>query len=383
MSGHEDNYIFMGHYDSRKIYIINHLIYELNFAFSECNIMNIPKALKFIFRRKFFMKKVFLLTAALVLLAFVTSASADVVIAFSQIGQESDWRTANTDDLRKAIENHPGWKLVYDDAQQKQENQIKALRNFITQDVNYILFTGVVSTGWDEVLKEVNEAEIPLLLIDRLPDCADRIDYVAAFGGDFVEEGRRQVAWAGEYLKSVGKGDVDVNIVIMEGTTGASAQTGRTEGNLKALKEYPHLKLVGQQSGNFTRAEGQAVMESWLKSIEKIDILIAQNDDMALGAIDAIKAAGKVPGKDIIIVGCDSVKAAFDAIVAGEMNCTVECTPLYGSFVVNAIKALERGEKFDKRVIHPEEGVFDMNGGIDLGTVKSIKAADVIASRQY
>ncbi|MBR0250151.1 MAG: ABC transporter substrate-binding protein [Synergistaceae bacterium] len=329
------------------------------------------------------MKKVFLLTAALVLLAFVTSASADVVIAFSQIGQESDWRTANTDDLRKAIENHPGWKLVYDDAQQKQENQIKALRNFITQDVNYILFTGVVSTGWDEVLKEVNEAEIPLLLIDRLPDCADRIDYVAAFGGDFVEEGRRQVAWAGEYMKSIGKADADVNIVIMEGTTGASAQTGRTEGNLKALKEYPHLKLVGQQSGNFTRAEGQAVMESWLKSIEKIDILIAQNDDMALGAIDAIKAAGKVPGKDIIIVGCDSVKAAFDAIVAGEMNCTVECTPLYGSFVVNAIEALERDEKFDKRVIHPEEGVFDMNGGIDLGTVKSIKAADVIASRQY
>ena len=329
------------------------------------------------------MKKVLFLVAALVMLVCVSAASADVVIAFSQIGQESDWRTANTDDLKSAIENHPGWKLVYDDGQQKQENQIKALRNFITQDVNYILFTGVVSTGWDEVLKEVNEAEIPLLLVDRLPDCADKIDYVAAFGGDFVEEGRRQVAWAGEYLKSIGKGDVDVNIVIMEGTTGASAQTGRTEGNLKALKEYPHLKLVGQQSGNFTRAEGQAVMESWLKSIEKIDVLIAQNDDMALGAIDAIKAAGKVPGKDIIIVGCDSVKAAFDAIVAGEMNCTVECTPLYAEFVVPAIEALERGEKFSKKVIHPEEGVFDMDGGIDLGTVKSVKAADVIATRRY
>ena len=329
------------------------------------------------------MKKVFFVALALVMLVCVSAASADVVIAFSQIGQESDWRTANTDDLRHAIENHPGWKLVYDDGQQKQENQIKALRNFITQNVDYILFTGVVSTGWDEVLKEVNEAEIPLLLIDRIPDCADKIDYVAAFGGDFVEEGRRQVAWAGEYLKSIGKGDTDVNIVIMEGTTGASAQTGRTEGNLKDLKEYPHLKLVGQQSGNFTRAEGQAVMESWLKSIEKIDVLIAQNDDMALGAIDAIKAAGKVPGKDIIIVGCDSVKAAFDSIVAGEMNCTVECTPLYGKFVVPTIEALIRGEKFDKTVVHPEEGVFDMNGGIDLGTVKSVKAADVIATRQY
>ena len=330
------------------------------------------------------MKKLFALVLVFALLVSISAASAkDVVVAFSQIGQESDWRTANTDDLRNAIEGHAGWKLVYDDAQQKQENQIKALRNFITQDVDYILFTGVVSTGWDEVLKEVNEAEIPLLLIDRIPDCADKIDYVAAFGGDFVEEGRRQIAWAGEYLKSVGKGDVDVNIVIMEGTTGASAQTGRTEGNLKALKEYPHLKLVGQQSGNFTRAEGQAVMESWLKSIDKIDVLIAQNDDMALGAIDAIKAAGKVPGKDIIIVGCDSVKAAFDAIVAGEMNATIECTPLYGKFVVPTIEALIRGEKFDKTVVHPEEGVFDMDGGIDLGTVKSIKAADVIATRQY
>ena len=328
------------------------------------------------------MKKLLALALGLVLVLNV-AAWAEVVIAFSQIGQESDWRTANTDDLKSAIENHPGWKLVYDDAQQKQENQIKALRNFITQDVNYILFTGVVSTGWDEVLKEVNEAEIPLLLIDRMPDCADKIEYVAAFGGDFVEEGRRQVAWAGEYLKSIGMGDKDVNVVIMEGTTGASAQTGRTEGNLKALKDYPHLKLVGQQSGNFTRAEGQAVMESWLKSLDKIDVLIAQNDDMALGAIDAIKAAGKVPGKDIIIVGCDSVKAAFDAIVAGEMNCTVECTPLYSRFVVPTIEALEKGEKFSKTVVHPEEGVFDTNGGIDLGTVKSTKAADVISTRQY
>ena len=330
------------------------------------------------------MKKALFLVLALAMVFTVTAASAkDVVVAFSQIGQESDWRTANTDDLKSAIENHPGWKLVYDDAQQKQENQIKALRNFITQGVDYILFTGVVTTGWDEVLKEVNEAEIPLLLIDRMPDCKDKIEYVAAFGGDFVEEGRRQVAWAGEYLKSIGRGEEEVNVAIMEGTTGAGAQVDRTKGNLEALKNYPHLKLVGQQSGNFTRAEGQAVMESWLKSLDKIDVLIAQNDDMALGAIDAIKAAGKVPGKDIIIVGCDSVKAAFDAIVAGEMNCTVECTPLYARFVVPTIEALEQGKKFSKEIVHPEEGVYDMTGGIDLGTVKSTKAADVISTRQY
>ena len=330
------------------------------------------------------MKKLFFVALLVVLaISCVAVEARDLTIAFSQIGQESDWRTANTDSVNGTIEAHDGWTLVYDDAQQKQENQIKALRNFITQGVDYILFTGVVETGWEEVLKEVNEAEIPLILIDRMPDCMDKIEYAAAFGGDFVEEGRRQVAWAGEYLKSIGRGDEEVCVAIMEGTTGSGAQVGRTEGNLLAMEAYPNLKKVAQQSGNFTRAEGQALMESGLKSVDKIDVLIAQNDDMALGAIDAIKAAGKVPGQDIIIVGCDSVKAAFDAIVAGEMNCTVECTPLYARFVVPTIEALEQGKKFSKEIVHPEEGVYDMTGGIDLGTVKSTKAADVISTRQY
>ena len=335
------------------------------------------------------MKK-FLVFAMLVVLAISCAAveARDLTIAFSQVGQESDWRTANTDSVNSTIEGHEGWTLVYDDAQQKQENQINALRNFITQGVDYILFTGVVNTGWDEVLKEVNEAEIPLILLDRMPSCADQIDYVAAFGGDFVKEGYRQVAWAGEYLKSIGRDDEEVNVVIMEGTTGADAQVGRTQGNLAAMENYPFMKLVAQQSGNFTRAEGQPVMESWLKSLDKIDVLIAQNDDMALGAVDAIKAAGLVPGKDIIIVGCDSVKAAFDAIVAGDMNCTVECTPLYGPTVEDFILRLEDGETFEKTIVHPEEFVYDMDGGIvlednDGGSTTSIKAADVIDERQY
>ena len=328
------------------------------------------------------MKKLLVLVLALCLvLSMVASASA-LTIAFSQIGQESDWRTANTDSVTAAIEGHEGWEFVYSDGQQKQENQIQALRNFITQGVDYILFTGVVTSGWDEVLTEVNEAEIPLILLDRIPDCADKIEYKAAFGGDFPLEGRRQVQWAGEYLKSIGKTE-NVKVVIMEGTTGADAQVGRTEGNLAALADYPFMEVVGQQTGNFTRAEGQALMESWLKSIDQIDVLIAQNDDMALGAIDAIKAAGKVPGKDIIIVGCDSVKAAFEAIVAGDMNATIECTPLYGPFVVKTIEDLEAGVEYDKTVVHPEEGVYDCVGGIEVEGTTSVLAADVINERQY
>ena len=328
------------------------------------------------------MKKLLALVMALVMVMAVAVASADVKIAFSQIGQESDWRTANTDSVKAAIEGHEGWEFIYSDGQQKQENQINALKDFITQGVDYILFTGVVTSGWDEVLAEVNEAEIPLILLDRIPDCADKIDYVAAFGGDFPLEGRRQVQWAGEYLKSVGRTE-NIKVAIMEGTTGADAQVGRTEGNLAALADYPFMEVVAQQTGNFTRAEGQALMETWLKSIDQIDVLIAQNDDMALGAIEAIKAAGKVPGKDIIIVGCDSVKAAFEAIVAGEMNCTVECNPLYGPFVVDTIEKLIAGETFDKTVVHPEEGVYDCVGGIEVEGTTSVLAADVINERQY
>ena len=328
------------------------------------------------------MKKLLVLVLALCLvLSMVASASA-LTIAFSQIGQESDWRTANTDSVTAAIEGHEGWEFVYSDGQQKQENQIQALRNFITQGVDYILFTGVVTSGWDEVLTEVNEAEIPLILLDRIPDCADKIEYKAAFGGDFPLEGRRQIQWAAKYLESIGKTE-NVKVAIMEGTTGSDAQVGRTEGNLAALKDYPWMEVVGQQTGNFTRAEGQALMESWLKSIDQIDVLIAQNDDMALGAIDAIKAAGLVPGKDIIIVGCDSVKAAFEAIVAGDMNATIECTPLYGPFVVKAIEDLEAGVEYDKTVVHPEEGVYDCVGGIEVEGTTSVLAADVINERQY
>ena len=328
------------------------------------------------------MKKLLVLVLALcMVLSMVASASA-LTIAFSQIGQESDWRTANTDSVTAAIEGHEGWEFVYSDGQQKQENQIQALRNFITQGVDYILFTGVVTSGWDEVLTEVNEAEIPLILLDRIPDCADKIEYKAAFGGDFPLEGRRQIQWAAKYLESIGKTE-GVKVAIMEGTTGSDAQVGRTEGNLAALKDYPWMEVVGQQTGNFTRAEGQALMESWLKSIDQIDVLIAQNDDMALGAIDAIKAAGLVPGKDIIIVGCDSVKAAFEAIVAGDMNATIECTPLYGPFVVKAIEDLEAGVEYDKTVVHPEEGVYDCVGGIEVEGTTSVLAADVINERQY
>ncbi len=330
------------------------------------------------------MKKSIVLFLSLALLLSVFTGASAITIAFSQIGQESDWRTANTDSVSNAIKAE-GWDYVYDDAQQKQENQVKALRNFISQNVDYILFTGVVSTGWDEVLKEVNEAEIPLVLLDRMPDNINDIQYAAAFGGDFVEEGRRMALWTANYVKKLGRENEELNVVILEGTTGADAATGRQEGINEILKDYPNLKVIASQTGNFTRAEGQAVMESFLKAHDKIDVLLAHNDDMALGAIESIKAAGKEPGKDIIIVGCDAPKTAFDAVIAGEMNATIECTPLYGPFVVDALKKLIAGEELGREVIHPEESCFDAEGGIvySLDGKLSEKAADKIGERLY
>ena len=325
------------------------------------------------------MKKFLTLALALVLVIGCVANASALTIGFSQVGQESDWRTANTDSLRGMAVTE-GWDMIYDDAQQKQENQVKALRNFITQGVDYILFTGVVTTGWEEVLKEVNEAEIPLILIDRMPDCMADIEYAGAFGGDFVEEGRRMARWTVNYMNTT----EEVNIAILEGTTGAAAATDRTAGIMEVLAGYPNYKVIASQTGNFTRAEGQAVMESFLKAHADIDVLLAENDDMALGAIDAIKAAGKVPGKDIIIVGCDSVKAAFDAIVAGEMNATIECNPLYADAVAALIKKLEAGEPGSRDLLHPEEGCFCIDGGIEYAEGKvSVKAADVIAERKY
>ena len=325
------------------------------------------------------MKKFLTLALALVLVIGCVANASALTIGFSQVGQESDWRTANTDSLRGMAVTE-GWDMIYDDAQQKQENQVKALRNFITQGVDYLLFTGVVTTGWEEVLKEVNEAEIPLILIDRMPDCMADIEYAGAFGGDFVEEGRRMARWTVNYMNTT----EEVNIAILEGTTGAAAATDRTAGIMEVLAGYPNYKVIASQTGNFTRAEGQAVMESFLKAHADIDVLLAENDDMALGAIDAIKAAGKVPGKDIIIVGCDSVKAAFDAIVAGEMNATIECNPLYADAVAALIKKLEAGEPGSRDLLHPEEGCFCIDGGIEYAEGKvSVKAADVIAERKY
>lgn len=294
-----------------------------------------------------------------------------IVVGFSQVGAESDWRTANTKSFQSTFVEDAGYKLLFDDAQQKQENQIKAVRNFIQQDVDYIVIAPVVETGWETVLGEAKEAGIPVIIVDRMIDVSDDSLFTCWVGSNFKQEGYDAADWLAEYLDKEGRSDETINIVTLQGTIGSSAQIGRTEGVEERLKDHPNWVMLDRQTGEFTQSKGQEVMESFLKSYDDIDVVIAENDNMAFGAIDAIKAAGKVPGKDIIIISFDAVKAAFESMIAGDMNVSVECNPLHGPRVSEIIQKLENGEKVDK-LQYVEEGVYPAE-----------TAAELIDSRQY
>ena len=283
-----------------------------------------------------------------------------IVVGFSQIGAESAWRVANTDSIISEAKNRPNIDLKFSDAQQKQENQIKAIRSFISQGVDVIAFSPVVETGWEPVLKEAKRAGIPVILSDRAVDVQDDSLWVTFMGSDFVEEGRRAGNWLKDNydrLKKADKASDVVNVVELQGTVGSAPAIDRQKGFAEVTANTP-FKVIKSQSGDFTRAKGKEVMEAFLKSEgKKIDVLYAHNDDMALGAIQAIEEYGLVPGKDIIIVSIDAVRGAFEAMVEGKLNCTVECSPLLGPQLFDAVEDLMAGKKLPKRIV-TNEGVF-------------------------
>lgn len=277
-----------------------------------------------------------------------------ITVGFSQVGAESDWRTANSESMKSTFSEKNGYKLIFDDAQQKQENQITAIRNFIQQEVDYIVLAPVTESGWDPVLKEAKDADIPVIIVDRMVDVSDDSLYTAWVGSDFKLEGEKACAWLKAYTEA--KGMKEVNIVDIQGTIGASAQIGRTEALNEAVKANG-WNLLAQQTGEFTQAKGQEVMESFLKQNKDIDVVVAQNDNMAFGAIDALKAAGKTPGKDVTIISFDAIKAALKKVQSGEINAEFECNPLHGPRVAELAKKIMKGEKVDK-IQYVDEQVF-------------------------
>ncbi|MCT2278744.1 ABC transporter substrate-binding protein [Micromonospora chalcea] len=276
-----------------------------------------------------------------------------IVLGFSQVGAESGWRTANTTSIKEAAAE-AGIELKFDDAQQKQENQIKAIRNFIQQKVDVIAFSPVVESGWDTVLKEAKDAKIPVILTDRAVDSADKSLYKTFLGSDFVKEGRLAGEWLVEQKKAASG---PVNIVELQGTTGSAPANDRKKGFAEAIAANPNLKIVASQSGDFTRAGGKQVMEQFLKANPKIDVLFAHNDDMGLGALEAISAAGKTPGKDITIITVDAVKDGMQALADGKFNFIAECSPLLGPQLMELVKKVKAGEEVPAR-IETEETTF-------------------------
>ena len=290
----------------------------------------------------------------------VAAADDTITVGFSQVGAESDWRTANTESMKSTFSEENGYELIFDDAQQKQENQIKAIRSFIQQGVDYIVVAPVVETGWETVLEEAKEAGIPVILSDRQMQLSDDSLYEAWVGGNFVKEGETCGDWLADYLEKQGRADEEINMVTIQGTIGASAQVGRTEGMENKLKEHSNWNMLDKQSGEFTQAKGQEVMESFLKSYDDIDVVICENDNEAFGAIDALKAAGKTYGKDgdIIIISFDATNAGLKDVKEGSINADFECNPLAAPYVEDIIKKIKDGGKPDSQKVYVDEACF-------------------------
>ncbi|MFE9018590.1 ABC transporter substrate-binding protein [Streptomyces sp. NPDC007808] len=293
-----------------------------------------------------------------------------ITLGFAQVGSESGWRTANTDSVKSAAKE-AGFKLQFSDAQQKPENQISAIRSFIAQKVDVIAFSPVVVTGWDAVLKEAKAAKIPVVLTDRSVD-SDESLFVTLVGSDFTDEGRRAAKILEKVLEKAGhKGKV--KIAQLEGTTGAAPAIERAKG-FKEVMDAEHKddwEIVASQSGDFTRAGGKQVMTAFLQSNPDIDVLFAHNDDMGLGAIQAIEAVGKKPGKDILIVTVDGVKDGFIAMSEGKINAIVECNPLLGPQLMDVVKKVHAGEQVE-RWIKTKESDFMQD-----------QAKDALPTRKY
>ena len=289
-----------------------------------------------------------------------------IKVGFAQTGSESGWRSANTESMKEAFSEDNGFELVFNAADNDPAAQIAAVRSFISQGVDAIVIAPIVEDGWDDVLQEAQDAEIPVILEDRTVTSSDDL-YASWVGLDFKEEGRRAGAWAAETF-----GDQPTKMVVLEGTTGSAPANDRAEGFDESISGT-QIETIDSQTGDFTRDGGKTVMEGFLQKygVDGIDLLYAHNDDMALGAIEAIEAAGGTPGKDIQIVSIDAVKDGMQALVDGKINFIVECNPLLGEQAADLVKKVVADETVEKSYFVEDQ------------TFTQEQAAEVIDSRPY
>lgn len=294
------------------------------------------------------------------------SGDETITVGFAQTGSESGWRSANTESMKTAFSTENGFDLIFNAADNDTAAQIAAVRDFINQGVDAIVIAPIVEDGWDDVLQEASDAGIPVILEDRTVSASDDL-YASWVGLDFKREGVYAGEWAAETF-----GDTPTKMVVLEGTTGSAPANDRAAGFDEAIAGTS-IEKIDSQTGDFTRDGGKSVMEGFLQKygVDGIDLLYAHNDDMALGAIEAIEAAGGVPGEDIKIVSIDAVRDGMQALVDGKINYIVECNPLLGDLAADLVKSVLAGETVEK-AIYVEDDQFDQ-----------AKAAEVIDERLY
>ena len=295
------------------------------------------------------------------------SAGGDLIkVGFAQTGSESGWRSANTESMKEAFSKENGFELVFNAADNDPAAQISAVRSFISQGVDAIVIAPIVEDGWDDVLQEAADADIPVILEDRTVTASEDL-YESWVGLDFKKEGTTAGEWAAENL-----GTEPTKMVVLEGTTGSAPANDRAEG-FDAAIEGTQIEKIDSQTGDFTRDGGKTVMEGFLQKygVDGIDLVYAHNDDMALGAIEAIEAAGGKPGEDIKIISIDAVHDGMQALVDGKINFIVECNPLLGDLAAGLVKDVLDGKEVEKTV-YVEDQSFTQD-----------QAAEVIDSRAY
>lgn len=294
-----------------------------------------------------------------------------ITVGYAQCGSESAWRIANTESIQQYCSEENGIKLIFENAEGDIDKQIASVRSFIEQKVDIIGLAPVVADGWDDVLKEAKAAGIPVILVDRTVNTEDDSLYTCWIGSDFLLEGYKAADWIIEYMNSLGRGTDKLNVALLQGTLGAGAELGRTQGVEEMLNAKNNYQFVYKDTGDFTTDGGIDNMQKILDKKLKVDILISENDDMTMGAIQVMEENGLKPGKDITILTFDGVKAAFEAMVDGKINCTVECNPLSGKSFVETVQKVMNGDSVEKKV-YVQEDIFP-----------SDTAADYIDHRKY
>ena len=310
----------------------------------------------------------------------------NIVIGFSQLGAESDWRSANTESMKEIFTNENGYTLLLEDGQQKQSNQIMAIRTFIQQEVDYIVLAPVTETGWDTVLQEAKDAGIPVIIMDRMVDAQNDDLFTCWVGSDFRLEGKKVTEWLKQYTKAKHINAEDIHIVNIQGTLGGSAQIGRTKGLQEAARANG-WDLLEEKTGDFTQAKGKEVMEYFLKKYDNINVVYCENDNEAIGAIEAIEAAGKKVGGrinqgEIMIISFDGVKKeAMDNVVSDKITCIAECNPWLGPRVRNIIELLEAG-KSPAKLSYVSEGIYTHDNSVETILVDHIEYPITVVTRE-